>query len=119
MKTILLEKSGVPKKLIRELKYAHRLHLRELSYRIKEQKDVIQEKDFVIKTLLSKKATSQQLKKTVQIIKKWRQNHLFWLDLIKQNKKWAKKGGPSSWHERWIKVYQDILDYLTIRIRSL
>ena len=113
MATKLPGKFNIPQKVIRELKYAHQLHLRELAYRIKEQKDVIQEKDFVIKILLSKKATPPELRKTKQIVKKWGQNHLFWLDLIKKDAKWAKEGGSPSWHKRWIKVYQDILDYLS------
>jgi len=117
MKTTLLKELDIPK-AIRELKYARQLHLGELSYRIKEQKDAIQEKDFVIKTLVTKKPAPSDIKRTIKILKKWQRNHLFWIDLVRQNKRWARKGGSLSWHKRWIKVYQDVLDYLDLEIKS-
>lgn len=63
--------------LIKELKYARKLHLAELSYRIKEQEKAIKEKDFVIKFLSSKEKKLNDIKKIKEILKKWQEGHYF------------------------------------------
>lgn len=98
--------------LIKELKYARKLHLDELAFRIKEQKEAIKEKNFIIKLLKSEKSTTQNIKKAKKILKEWQKLHFFWINLVKKNRKWAKEGGSVSWHKKWIKLYQNILNYL-------
>lgn len=98
--------------LIKELKYARKLHLAELAYRIKEQKTTIKEKKFVIKVLTQAKRNVKDIEKVKKIIQKWQKVHRLWISLVMKNRKWAKKGGSVTWHKRWIGLYQEILDYL-------
>lgn len=99
--------------LIDQIKYAKKLHMTELAYRIKEQKDTLKEKNFVLKIIsLKRKPNKAEIEKVKKLVIKWRKTHYFWIDLVKKNKKWAKEGGGLAWQKKWIKIYDDILDYL-------
>jgi len=101
-----------PNNLIKELRYARKLHSDELSFRIKEQKIAIKEKDFIIKVLTNTKRSVNDIKRAEEILTQWQKEHYFWISLVKKNRKWAKEGGSVSWHKRWIGFYQKTLDYL-------
>ncbi|MDP3794657.1 MAG: hypothetical protein Q8R13_01885, partial [bacterium] len=87
-------------------------HLEELRYRIKEQRRIIKEKDFVVSILAKESPRIQEVKKVRNIVTVWLKNHIYWLDLLKQNKKWSQQGGSATWHRRWIKTYAEILSNL-------
>jgi len=104
--------------LIKEMKYARKLHVDEMKYRLNEQRAIIKDKDFIIKLLgdlkksESKKITKKRKEKAIEILKKWQDVHYLWIDLVKGNKKWAKDAGGIGWHRRWIKTYQKFLDII-------
>ena len=102
--------------LIKELKSAQKIHLDELKFRIQEQKEVIKEKEIVIKLLTKKKLrklSTGEFKKAKEILKRWQKVHRLWINLIKKDRRWTKKGGSISWHQKWVKLYQEIINYLS------
>lgn len=96
-----------------EIKYAIKLHLDDFKFRTKEHQKTLKEKNYILKLLFVQKIKKGEYKKAEKILKKWQDNHFFWINLVKENKLWQKEGGSISWHKRWIKTYQKIMDYLS------
>lgn len=102
--------------LIKELEYAKQLHSDELKERIKEQKQTLKDKDLVIKTLENiesgKQVQEKTIKQAIHLVAEWRDSHYLWIDLVRQNKKWASYGGNITWQKKWIKIYDEMLTIL-------
>jgi len=97
---------------IKGLKYAKKLHLAEIKYLLNEHNSTIKEKDYIIDCLKAvsnnKKIHPVKIKKIKNILNKWKERHLLWIDLVKKNKEWSKKGGGITWHKKWLKTYEKI-----------
>ena len=109
--------------LIKELRYAQKIHLERAvdltlpkNERIREKR-INRQKEMVIQILQGKIFVEE---KYIRIVKRWRNIHLNWIEYINYHKNPSKKiqedinkrGGSIHWNKRWIRVYNRVLDCL-------
>lgn len=122
--------------LIQELEYAQQLHhdrVRDLTLSQNERRKnrrVVKQKDLIIKALKNEIPVDISY---IRIMKRWLKIHQMWADYfayylkeLKQNKLTKQQGqeleddikeeGGVAWQQRWIKVYNEVIDILNKKI---
>jgi len=120
------------KELIKELKYAQKLHkdrANDLELSVNERKKnkrVEQQKEIIIQ-MLEKKVPFQE--KYIRIMKRWLNIHQKWIEYfkyylekinqkklsqrnIKKLKTEIEEEGGIDWHKRWVEVYKEVISSL-------
>ncbi len=106
-------KKEVTRKFLKQLEETIDLHRADFRFRVWEFKKVLKEKKFVVKVLTKERPTRNEIKKALKLLTEWQKTHVLWKRIVKIEKPLVKDGGSVAWHNKWIKVYDQMKRELT------